>query len=273
MSEIFLYSVASVLIVSLVSLVGILTISLSTKVLGKMLVYMISFSAGGLLGDAFLHLLPESASHNGFGIEIALYVLLGLSISFILEKIIRWRHCHHVTCDDHPHPFAWMNLFGDGVHNFIDGLIIGAAYMVSIPVGIATTVAVVMHEIPQEIGDFGVLLHGGMSKKKALILNFVTALTSVLGVFLVFALSSFFEIGTGFLVPFAAGGFIYIAVADLIPEMHKEVGIGRSLGQFTTFLLGIGLMFLMIYMPGHEHAHGEDQGHLHGDVFDQHDIN
>ena len=273
MSDAFLYSLGSVAVVSLVSLVGLLTISMSTKVLGKMLVYMISFAAGGLLGDAFLHLFPEAAANSGFGTETALYVLLGVSISFVLEKVIRWRHCHHVTCDDHPHPLAWMNLFGDGVHNFIDGLIIGAAYMVSIPVGFATTVAVVMHEIPQEIGDFGVLLHGGMTKKKALLLNFATALTSLLGVFVVFSMSSFSDIGMDFLVPFAAGGFIYIAVADLIPEMHKEVGIGRSLGQFATFALGILLMLLMIYMPGHEHAHGEDQGHLHGDVFDQHDIN
>ncbi len=272
MSDVFLYSVASVLGVSLISLVGIFAISLSKKVLEKMLVYMISFAAGGLLGDAFFHLLPESTAHDGLGVEIATYVLLGIVISFVLEKVIRWRHCHHVTCDDHPHPFAWMNLFGDGVHNFIDGLIIGAAYMVSIPVGIATTIAVLMHEIPQEIGDFGVLLHGGMSKKKALILNFVTALTSVLGVLLVFALDSFSSFGPEFFIPFAAGGFIYIAIADLIPEMHKEVGFGRSLGQFATFALGIGLMFLMVYMNGHDHAHGGVDGHEHGgDHYESHD--
>lgn len=186
MSDAFLYSVASVVIVSFVSLFGLFTISLSTKVLGKLLVYMISFAAGGLLGDAFLHLLPESAAHEGFGVEISFFVLVGIAVFFVLEKVVRWRHCHHVTCDDHPHHLAWMNLVGDGVHNFIDGLIIGAAYMVSFPVGVATTVAVVMHEIPQEIGDFGVLLHSGLSKKRALFLNFLIALTAVLGVLIVF---------------------------------------------------------------------------------------
>jgi zinc and cadmium transporter len=248
MENSYLYALLSVGLVSLVSFIGVFTLSLSDKKLGKILIYMISFAAGGLLGDAFLHLLPEMAAESGFGVEAALFVLSGIAISFVMEKVIRWRHCHHVTCADHPHPVAFMNLFGDGVHNFIDGLIIGASYLVSIPVGVATTVAVVLHEIPQEIGDFGILLHGGFSRRKALLLNFAIALTSVLGVGVAILLSAYMENVLGFLIPFAAGSFIYIAVADLIPEMHKEVSLGRSVLQFVFFMLGIGLMWGMLFL-------------------------
>lgn len=260
------YSLISVLIVSLVSFAGVFTITLSMKRLEKILIYMISFAAGALLGDVFFHLFPESVRDGGFSLEISLYVLLGISLSFMIEKVIRWRHCHHPTCDNHPHPVAMMNLFGDGVHNFIDGLIIGASYLVSIPVGIATTVAVVLHEIPQEIGDLGILLHGGISRKKALFLNFVTALTAFLGLFVALLLSSKLEGSINFLLPFAAGGFIYIAVADLIPELHKEVAVSRSLLQFVFFALGIALMFSMLVLPLDGHAHGHAHEHVHEGV-------
>ena len=188
---------------------------------------------------------------TGFTLTVSAFVIAGIAFSFIIEKIIHWRHCHHPTTHDHPHPFAWMNLFGDGVHNFIDGLIIGAAYLVSIPVGIATTVAVILHEIPQEIGDFGVLLHGGFSKGKALLLNFVTALLSVFGAIVALLLSSYVENLTTYLVPFAAGGFIYIAAADLIPELHKETKVSKSLLQFFFFILGVLVMILLLFL-GHE---------------------
>ncbi len=250
--EVWLYSLGSVVVVSLISLVGIFTLSIKIEKLRKILIYMISFAAGALLGDAFIHLLPHVVEEHGFGLNISIYVLVGLGVMFVVEKVIHWRHCHHPTCDDHPHPFALMNLFGDGVHNFIDGLVIGAAYLVSIPVGVATTIAVVLHEIPQEIGDFGVLIHGGFSKAKALMLNFATALTAVLGVVVALLISSYVENLTMFLIPFAAGGFIYIASADLIPEMHKTVKISRSLLQFLFFTLGIGVMFLILLV---EHQH------------------
>jgi zinc and cadmium transporter len=259
MLNIWLYSLGSVIIISLLSLIGIFTLWIKTDRLKKMLIYMISFSAGALLGDAFLHLLPEIVEETGFTIYVSLYVLLGIAISFVLEKIIHWRHCHHPTTDDHPHPFAWMNLFGDGVHNFIDGLIIGAAYLISIPVGIATTLAVILHEIPQEIGDFGVLLHGGFSKKKALLLNFVTALTAIFGVVLALVVSAYVGNITHFLVPFAAGGFIYIATADLIPELHKETKMQRSLMQIALFVLGIVLMLFLMQTHSHKDEHENDE--------------
>ena len=248
MPNVWIYSLASVLIVSLISFVGLLTLTIKADKLKKILLYMVSFSAGALFGDAFIHLLPEAVEEIGFGLNISIYVLLGIGFFFIIEKFIHWRHCHIPNSKENVHPFAMMNLFGDGVHNFIDGLIIAASYLVSIPVGIATTLAVILHEIPSEIGDFGVLLHGGFSKGKALFYNFVTALAAVLGAIVSLSISSYVENITVFLIPFAAGGFIYIAGSDLIPELHKEVKVKKSLLQFIAIVLGVSVMLLLLLL-------------------------
>jgi zinc and cadmium transporter len=240
-------SLGSVIVVSLISLIGILTFSINTKKLESALLYFVSFAAGALLGDAFLHLLPEITEQAGFTLAISGSLLFGIALSFVIEKFIHWRHCHLPTTTEHPHPYALMNLFGDAVHNFIDGLIIAASYLVSIPIGIATTLAVIFHEIPQEIGDFGVLLHGGYSKKKALILNFVTALTAVVGAVAALLLSSAAEGLVPFLIPFAAGGFIYIAGSDLIPELHKEPKKWKkSLLELVFLILGMLVMAALL---------------------------
>src|SRR3989339_1806026 len=246
MPTIWLYSLISVLIVSLISLIGVLTLALNIDKLKRILLYMISLSAGALIGDAFIHLLPEAAETTGLTSAVSLYIISGIVVSFVMEKIIHWRHCHVPTCANHPHPFVWMNLFGDSIHNLIDGLVIGAAYLVSIPVGIATTIAVILHEIPQEIGDFGVLVHGGFSVKKAIFLNFITALTAIIGTIAVLSFGSNFINLSSFLVPFAAGNFIYIASTDLIPELHKETAISKSILQLIWFALGISVMFLLL---------------------------
>lgn len=245
---IWYYTLISVLIVSLVSLVGILTLSIKTNKLKNILIYFVSFSVGALLGDAFIHLLPEAVGTAGFGLDISLYVMAGIAFSFVVEKVIQWRHCHAQNAKEHVHPFAMMNLFGDAIHNLIDGMVIGAGYLASIPVGIATTLAVVFHEIPQEIGDFGVMLHAGFSKKKALFFNFLVSLTSILGAFASLLLSSYLRDITIFLIPFAAGGFIYIAGADLIPELHKEVNIKKSMLQFSSFVLGVLVMLALLLL-------------------------
>lgn len=248
MLDVWIYTLISVLIVSLISFVGILTFSIKTAKLKEILLYMVSFSAGALFGDAFIHLLPEIVEEVGFGLNIAVYVMFGIGFSFIVEKVIHWRHCHLPITKQHVHPFAIMNLVGDMVHNFIDGLIIGASYLVSIPVGIATTLAVILHEIPQEIGDFGVLLHGGFSRAKALVYNFFTALTAVIGAVVSLLLSSYVENLTIFLIPFAAGTFIYIAGSDLIPELHKEVKVKKSLLQFVAIVLGVLVMLSLLML-------------------------
>jgi zinc and cadmium transporter len=247
MLEIWLYSLLSVFFVSCISLIGIITLTIKENTLRKTLLYLVSFSVGGLLGDAFFHLLPESIELNS-RLSLAMYILSGLIISFIVEKFIHWRHCHIPTSVKHPHPFAIMNLIGDSVHNFIDGLIIGASYLTSLQIGIATTLAVILHEIPQEIGDFGVLIHGGFKMRKALFLNFITALTAVVGTLISLIIGSYSANLTNFLLPFAMGGFIYIALSDLIPELHKETKPTKSFVQLLMLIAGIGIMFSLLFL-------------------------
>jgi len=250
MNQVWLYAIVSTIIVSLISFVGVFALSFGRKRLKTFLIYFVSFSAGALFGDAILHLLPEVVEQAGFTVYVSLFFLSGILFSFIVEKVVHWHHCHNgEPCHHQVKPFAIMNLVGDFGHNFLDGLVIGASYLVSIPVGLATTLAVVFHEIPQEIGDFGVLLHGGFSKAKALFFNFVTALSAIVGVVISLLLSGYINGLELFLVPFAAGGFIYIAGSDLIPELHKgENKFGRSFLQVVMFMLGIGVMVLLLLL-------------------------
>ena len=249
MLEIWLSTLASVIVVSLISLIGVLTFSLKEENLKKILLYLVSFSAGGLFGDAFIHLIPEAAEESGFGIHVSLLILFGIIISFVVEKFLQWRHCHIPTSEEHPHSFAYMNLFGDAVHNFIDGLIIGGSYFVSIPLGLATTLAVVFHEIPQEIGDFGVLIYGGFNKSRAIFFNFSTALTAIFGAIVALGLGFYLQGFTPLLVPFAAGNFIYIAGSDLIPELRKdEPGFPKSILQLASFILGVVILLSLVFL-------------------------
>lgn len=248
MANVWAYSMISVVIVSLLSMVGVLFLSIGHKRLQKMLLFMVSFAAGALFGDVFIHLLPELVNNIGFSLEVSLYLLLGILLFFVLEKFIHWRHCHVPTSKNHPHPIAIMNLVGDGMHNLIDGMIIAGSYMISIPVGIATTVAVILHEIPQEISDFGVLIYGGFTRMKALLFNFFSALLSVIGAAVVLLIGISFENISVFLIPFTAGGFIYIAGSDLIPELKKESGFKNSVLQLLAFLAGILIMLLLVFI-------------------------
>lgn len=245
--QIWIYALLSVLIVSAISLVGVVTLALRGKVLNKILLLLVSFAAGTLLGDAFVHLIPKSFEIGGT--KASVYLLFGIVFFFVLEKVINWRHCHEAGCPEHSHVMPYMILVGDGMHNFIDGIIIGASYLVSIPVGIATTLAVIFHEIPQEIGDFGTLLYGGFSKIKALLYNFLSALTAVVGTIVVLILEKYVSGIAGFLVPFAAGGFIYIAAVDIIPELHrhKSQTFADSSKQLFFFIAGIAMMYALLF--------------------------
>lgn len=246
---VFAITLASVIIVSIISLVGIVAISIKPQKLKTVLIYMISFSAGALLGDVFVHLLPELINETGFTLQISLSVLAGIAIFFGIEKIIHWRHCHIPITKDHVHPLGIMNVIGDGVHNFLDGVIIGASYLVSVPVGVATTIAVIFHEIPQEISDMGVLLHSGMSRFRAICFNFLTALTAIAGAILALTLGKVSESLISWMIPLAAGGFIYIAASDLLPELHKgDINWIKSLGQLVFFILGVAVMVGLLYI-------------------------
>lgn len=241
----WLYTLISVFIVSLISLIGIFTLSFDRDKLYKYLIYFVSLSAGTLMGDAFIHLIPD-AYENGDGAWPSLYILAGIFVFFLLEKTLHWRHCHAEPCENHPHPFSYVILTGDVLHNFIDGMVIAASFIVSVPIGIATTAAVIFHEIPQEIGDFASLIYGGFSRKKALILNFLTALSAVFGAILILSFNLKVDGIEKILVPFAAGGFIYIAGTDLIPELHKHNEAKNGVWQVLAFIVGIGLMLGML---------------------------
>jgi zinc and cadmium transporter len=249
MASIFFLTFISILAISLISLVGVVSLFFNWKKIEKLLIYLVSLSAGTLLGDAFFHLIPssyENLSENTF--KIPLFLLSGIITFFVLEKFIHWRHCHKIASEKHPHPFSYVILLGDSLHNLIDGAVIAGSFLASVPVGIATTLAIIFHEIPQEIGDFGSLIYGGFSRKKALTLNFLTALISFAGAGIVLSLNSSLPHINQFLIPFAAGGFIYIASTDLIPELHKDTEIKKSIGQFLFLLLGIGLMMGLTFL-------------------------
>ncbi len=249
MPNTILITILSVFLVSLISFMGLFTLSINTKKLKKILIYLISFSAGALLGDVFIHLLPELIEKDNFSLSTSIYILLGIGLFFILEKFIHWQHCHsNITQENHVHSFAYMNLVGDGLHNFIDGMIIAVSYMASIPIGIATTIAVIIHEIPQEIGDFGVLLHGGFTKGKALFLNFLTALTAILGAVIAMLATKIIQNIEILLIPIAIGGFIYIAGSDLIPELHKETNLKKSFIQLLSLILGVLIMLSLLLL-------------------------
>lgn len=244
-------TLVSVTIVSLMSLMVIVFIGLKENLLKRVLMLFVGFSSGTLLGNAFLDLLPE-AINSEFGEAAFYYVIIGIVSFFVLEKFLYWRHCHKEECP--VHMFVYLNLIGDGIHNFIDGMIIAATYILSFEsgnyhLGFATTLAVIFHEIPQEIGDFGVLVYGGLTKKKALAYNFISAITAILGAIITYFITHI-ESTAIFLVAFAAGGFIYIAATDLMPELHKRTRAGTSITQFITILLGIGLMAYLKTVTG-----------------------
>jgi zinc and cadmium transporter len=235
------YILLATFIVSLISFVGVVALALKDKILNKILLILIGLSAGALMGGAFLHLLPEAVG-NSKGLDVYLFVLVGFILFFLIEKVLHWRHCHKGECD--VHTFQYMNLVGDSIHNFIDGLIMAASFVVSIPLGVTTTIAIATHEIPQEIGDFGVLLYGGFSKKRAITLNFVVALTAVLGGIVGFFVSKFIDNIVIFILPFAAGGFIYIAATDLVPEIRKELDMKKYMATLIVFICGILIMWV-----------------------------
>lgn len=247
MTTALIYSLLSVGAISLISLIGLITLSWNDRILKASVFALVSLAVGALLGDAFIHLIPEAYENAADPLMISLSILGGILIFFLLEKGLHWHHHHgYEESEEHVHPVGKLVLISDGAHNFIDGVIIGAAYLISLPVGIATTIAVILHEIPQEIGDFGILVHSGYSKLRALWLNFLSALLAVAGAVLAFFLGETSETLTTLLLPIAAGGFIYIAMTDLIPELQKTKRFRHSLVQFIAILAGIGLMLLLL---------------------------
>jgi len=238
---ILVWILGSTFVVSLISLIGVFSFAVNDKLLKDTLFLLVGFAAGALIGGAFLHLIPEAMEVIDVQV-VFLYLMVGFVLFFVLERYFYWRHCHNGVCD--VHTFTYLNLFGDGLHNFMDGIIIAISFTASIKLGIVTTLAVIFHEIPQELGDFGILVYGGFKKTKALFFNFLCALAAILGALVGYLLANRIESLSPILMAITAGGFIYIAASDLIPELHKVAEIKRSNLALLFFIFGIVFMWL-----------------------------
>lgn len=256
MIETVLYAIISVIIVSLVSVIAALPFLYKKKVSTHTLLFLLSISVGVLLATVFLDFIPETYEH-GHAEAAALYIMLGFLVMFILEKFVHYQHnkkCEHSDCGHaHAYHLAPVNLIGDGVHNFIDGLVIAGAYAVNITLGIAATISIIFHEVPQEIADFGVLLYSGMSKKKAVIFNFLSAATAILGTIIGLVLIGKVHDFTHFIIPFAAGNFIYIAASNLLPQLHRHCKLKDTVLHLIAILIGIGLILVVTMYAPHVH--------------------
>jgi zinc and cadmium transporter len=244
-------SILSVLAVSLISLAGLAALSLGEARLRKVASVLISFAVGALLGDAFIHLIPETFSGGTPPLGGSLLILGGMMLFFAVEKLLRHHHGllhqhHHGKRQGERFELAAINVFGDAIHNFIDGLLIGASYLASPTLGVSTTAAVLFHEIPQELGDFSILVHSGLSVRKAVLLNLASAGAAVVGtVTALLAGAVAGEAIVRLLLPVTAGGFVYIAAANLIPELQEDRRLPALAWQLLLMVLGIGLMALL----------------------------
>ena len=244
----WIYALASVMFVSLLAFLGILV--LVFRDVEKIIPILISLAVGALYGDAFIHLIPESFK-NGQNHLASVAVLAGLFVFFVLEKFLGWQHEHSAPRKKKIHPVGYMNLIADSGHNFVDGVVIGASYLVSIQLGLATTLAVVLHEIPHELSNFGILLYAGFSKSRALLFNFMSACFAILGTVVALYVGSELKDFSVLMVPFTAGGFIYIAGTDLLPELQKEKKAAKSIVQMISVAAGVGLMALLLIFESH----------------------
>lgn len=238
----YFYLFLSLAVISAASLVGVISLRWSIEKMNKINFWLISIAAGSLIGDSFFHLLPEAVKDQS-GLTPWIYLTSGLLSFFVLEKIIHWRHCHIPTSSQHPHPLGTMNIVGDFLHNFLDGLILANAFLVNPLLGLTTALAIFIHEIPQEISDFGILLHAGYSRIRAIRLNFLSSLSAFLGALLAILFQRDWQPTN--LLAFTAGSFIYIATADLLPEMQKETTWSKSSRQLIGLSIGLAIMLLM----------------------------
>lgn len=262
MEQVAIFSLLSAVAVSIISLLVAIPLFMKKKISKKFLVVLLSMSVGVLLATVFIDFLPEIYGHEHEHGEdnvllSSLVILLGFIVMFLVEKFVHFHHTNKCEHDDHGHSHAYhlapINLIGDGIHNFIDALVIVGAYSVNVTLGIAATISIIFHEIPQEIADFGILLYSGMSKKKALLFNFLSALTSIIGViFGLFLLEV--EGFSEFVLPFAAGTFLYIAASNLVPQLHRHCKLKETFIHVLAIILGVCIILMVsVFGPGHMH--------------------
>ncbi len=238
------YTILANIIVSSGSLIGVLTLPVKLAKMNKIILLLVSLSAGTLMGSAFLHLLPESIETLGVAVPMQI-ALVSFVIFFLIEKTLHWHHHHHNHHDNPRHTLGYINLIGDGLHNFLDGLVIAAAFQSGVSLGFATTFAITMHELPQEIGDFGVLIHSGFKRSTAIIANVLVSLTAIAGGIVGYSMTTSVEGVASYLLPVAAGGFLYISASDLMPEIKIEKSARTSLRAISVFLLGVAIMYFL----------------------------
>ncbi len=267
--------------ISLLSLLGVFMISLKENTLDRILFILIAFATGTILATALFDLIPEAIHHleeinegnNGIPENVVFFcVIAGFVAFFIIERFIYWFHGHahehenkmvcyenvlkgenyHVQKDERIKRFALLNLFGDGLHNFLDGVVIIVAFLNGIPTGIIITLAVFFHELPQEIGDFGILIYGGFSKNKALLYNFLSAIIAIFGGIFGLILSNVIDTFNLFILAFAGGGFLYLASTELLPELLHQKNLRKSILQALIFISGIILIICLVLLLPHE---------------------
>jgi len=223
-----IYIIIATVLVSLISFIGVLTLALRKQFLHRYMGLLVSFAAGAILAAVFFDLLPEAFEMLGN----FTFVLVGIGLFFILESAIHWHH-HGTECSHHAkHPVVFLNLIGDAMHNFLDGVLIAGAFLLNIGAGISTTIAIALHEIPQEIGDFAILVRGGLSRSRALLMNFLSALFSLVGGIVGFLFITKLEGALPYVISLAAGGLLYIATTDVLPELHKEKSADKKFELF-----------------------------------------
>lgn len=234
--------IVSGVLMSCIALIGSVTLFIKQETLQKIIIYLVALSAGSLLGGAFFHMIPAALEENGIQIFTFLWIIIGFTIFFILEQFLHWHHCKKASSEC-KQPLTYLILLGDGLHNFIGGMAIAGAFLIDIRIGITTWLAAAAHEIPQELGDFGVLIHGGFKKSRALVFNFISGITFLIGGLIAYGASAKFDVS--FLLPFAAGNFIYIAASDLVPEINKHGKLKQNFISLQFFIVGILLLLLM----------------------------
>ena len=256
--SVILWIFGATFLVSLISFVGVSALALKKNFLLKILLILVAFAAGALIGVAFFDIIPEALQASK---AAPIYIVSGILIFFSVERFIGWHHAHHEHDIDPTHhhkedhdkyhhkPFIYTNLIADGIHNFLDGTLIAASFIANIPLGIATTIAVTLHEIPQEIGDFAILIHGGLSVRWALAFNFISAITAIIGGLFVVYLSATSAIQNinPILLGIGGGGLLYLALTDILPEINKENDWKKSLAQFVMLLAGLVIVYSIAF--------------------------
>ncbi len=235
------------LLMSVIALVGAVTLALPERLRERLILPLVAFSAGSLLGGALLHMIPEAVSQGGGAISVYLWVLVGFTAFLAFEQFLHWHHWHS-DAPEIKSPLGHMMVIGDSVHNFIGGVAVAGAFIADIRLGITTWIVAAAHEVPQELGKYGVLVHGGWSRGRAIFVSFLSSLTFLVGG--VFAYLVSFQLDVGFLVPFAAGNFLYIAASDLVPEVNRHHQVGVNVLHFCSFLAGIALLLAIGVLSG-----------------------